>query len=198
MPPSVLDLVVRVVTRVCVCVAGRLGLPRTATARDITLAYRKLARVHHPDKGGEEENFKAIVQAYDTLKCPNTRAAYDAQGHAADLGESMHGDYDPAWEDDIIDDSELDEDVGATRQEHLRREISGENAGARQPVRREPMLSEDAQRQADELNRADMRAEDEACRRNGGSSEDDLELSSSDEEQAQQGGAGEQGEQGDA
>ena len=48
-----------------------LGVPETATAKDITKAYRKLARELHPDKNpgdnAAEERFKAVSAAYDVL-----------------------------------------------------------------------------------------------------------------------------------
>jgi len=61
-------------------------------ADDATLksAYRKLAMKYHPDKNGgckdHEAKFKAISEAYDVLKDPQKRAAYDRFGHAAFRG----------------------------------------------------------------------------------------------------------------
>jgi curved DNA-binding protein len=60
-----------------------LGLARTATPDDIKKAYRKLARKYHPDvskEAGAEEKFKEIAEAYQTLKDPEKRAAYDQLG----------------------------------------------------------------------------------------------------------------------
>jgi molecular chaperone DnaJ len=60
-----------------------LGVPETATAKDITKAYRKLARQHHPDAnpgaaGAEaEERFKEISAAYDVLGDDEKRKEYD-------------------------------------------------------------------------------------------------------------------------
>jgi curved DNA-binding protein len=57
-----------------------LGVARGATAEEIRRAYRTLARKHHPDvaKGAEAEaKFKEINQAYELLKDPEKRAAYD-------------------------------------------------------------------------------------------------------------------------
>ena len=59
------------------------------TADDVTLksSYRKLAMKFHPDKNAgckdSEARFKAISEAYDVLKDPQKRAAYDRFGHAA-------------------------------------------------------------------------------------------------------------------
>ncbi len=64
-----------------------LGVDRGAGAEDIKKAYRKLARKYHPDVSKEpnaEEKFKEMAEAYETLKDPEKRAAYDRLGrHAA-------------------------------------------------------------------------------------------------------------------
>ncbi len=60
-----------------------LGVARDADADAIKSAYRKLARKFHPDVSTEkdaEERFKEIGEAYETLKDPEKRAAYDALG----------------------------------------------------------------------------------------------------------------------
>jgi len=60
-----------------------LGVDRNATADDIKKAYRKLARKYHPDVSKEpnaEEKFKEMSEAYETLKEPEKRAAYDQLG----------------------------------------------------------------------------------------------------------------------
>jgi molecular chaperone DnaJ len=64
-----------------------LGVARGADDATIKSAYRKLAKEHHPDrKNGckeSEARFKAINEAYDVLKDPQKRAAYDRFGKAA-------------------------------------------------------------------------------------------------------------------
>ncbi|SDZ35192.1 DnaJ domain-containing protein [Jannaschia faecimaris] len=59
-----------------------LGLTKTATAKQIKSAYRKLVRTSHPDlhpdDAGAEARFKAISSAYEILKDPETRARFDA------------------------------------------------------------------------------------------------------------------------
>ena len=64
-----------------------LGVPRGADDKTIKAAYRKLAMDCHPDRHGgctdKEARFKAISEAYDVLKDPQKRAAYDRFGHAA-------------------------------------------------------------------------------------------------------------------
>ena len=64
-----------------------LEVERTADDKAIKSSYRKLAMRFHPDKnpgcGDSEAKFKAISEAYDCLKDPQKRAAYDRFGHAA-------------------------------------------------------------------------------------------------------------------
>jgi len=55
-----------------------LGVPRDASDKDVTKAFRKLARKHHPDaSGGDEERFKEIQAAYDVLGDDEKRREYD-------------------------------------------------------------------------------------------------------------------------
>jgi molecular chaperone DnaJ len=55
-----------------------LGVSSTATAKEITSAYRKLAKQHHPDTNpGHEETFKEISAAYDVLGDASRRKEYD-------------------------------------------------------------------------------------------------------------------------
>ncbi len=60
-----------------------LGVPKGASDDEIKKAFRKLAHQHHPDKGGEEERFKSINEAYQVLSDQKKRAAYDQFGSAA-------------------------------------------------------------------------------------------------------------------
>ncbi len=64
-----------------------LGVARDATDAQLKSAFRKLAMQCHPDKNGgdrtAETRFKEINQAYEILKDPQKRAAYDRFGHAA-------------------------------------------------------------------------------------------------------------------
>ncbi len=59
-----------------------LGLKKGATADEIKKAYRKLAKEHHPDKGGSEDKFKEISEAYDTLSDSDKKNNYDRFGHS--------------------------------------------------------------------------------------------------------------------
>jgi molecular chaperone DnaJ len=63
-----------------------LSVERTASDDEIKKAYRKLAMTYHPDRNGgskdAEEKFKTITEAYDVLRDPQKRAAYDRYGEA--------------------------------------------------------------------------------------------------------------------
>src|SRR5215475_6055635 len=60
-----------------------LGVERLATADQVKTAYRRLARKFHPDVSKEtnaEARFKEVQEAYEVLKDPEKRAAYDQLG----------------------------------------------------------------------------------------------------------------------
>lgn len=59
-----------------------LGLDRNASQDDVKKAYRKLAREHHPDKGGDPEKFKKVQEAYEVLSDPQKRQNFDQFGTA--------------------------------------------------------------------------------------------------------------------
>jgi curved DNA-binding protein len=67
-----------------------LGVSRNATDEEIKKAYRKLARKHHPDAGGDEAKFKEINEAYEVLSDKKKRQVYDQFGSA---GGRMPGGY---------------------------------------------------------------------------------------------------------
>jgi len=54
-----------------------LGVPKNASEQDIRKAYKKQSMQHHPDRGGDEEQFKKVNEAYSTLKDPQKRQQYD-------------------------------------------------------------------------------------------------------------------------
>jgi len=74
-----------------------LGVDKTASDDDIKKAYRKLAMQYHPDRNGgakeAEEKFKEVTEAYDVLRDPPKRAAYDRYGEAGLRGGGGGGGY---------------------------------------------------------------------------------------------------------
>jgi DnaJ family protein A protein 2 len=58
-------------------------VPKSASQEEIRKAYRKLAREHHPDKGGDEKLFKEIQEAYDCLSDAEKKELYDQGGKEA-------------------------------------------------------------------------------------------------------------------
>ncbi len=64
-----------------------LGVQRGVSEADLKSAFRRLAKEHHPDKNPgdkvSEQKFKELGEAYEALKDPQKRAAYDQFGHAA-------------------------------------------------------------------------------------------------------------------
>ena len=78
-----------------------LGVPRDCSEADVKKAYRKLAMECHPDRNNgdkaAEERFKLVTEAYEVLRDPEKRAAYDRYGHEGMRGggggfSSMHFD----------------------------------------------------------------------------------------------------------
>ncbi len=77
-----------------------LGLERTATQDDIKRSYRKLARKYHPDvskHSDAEELFKELGEAYEVLKDPEKRAAYDRLGSDWQSGQDFQPP--PNWDE---------------------------------------------------------------------------------------------------
>eukprot|EP00929_Paragymnodinium_shiwhaense_P045074 TRINITY_DN23072_c0_g2_i1.p1 TRINITY_DN23072_c0_g2~~TRINITY_DN23072_c0_g2_i1.p1 ORF type:complete len:514 (+),score=104.82 TRINITY_DN23072_c0_g2_i1:86-1627(+) len=65
-----------------------LGLARTASAPDVRAAFRQRALVSHPDKGGEPERFRRIMEAFEVLYDETKRAHYDRM-LAADIASAV-------------------------------------------------------------------------------------------------------------
>jgi DnaJ-class molecular chaperone len=68
-----------------------LGVQPNASTDEIKGAYKKLARQKHPDKGGNEDEFKALGAAYAVLSDDNTRRIYDQLGEEGLQGNSANG-----------------------------------------------------------------------------------------------------------
>lgn len=75
-----------------------LGVPRDASQDDIKKAFRKLAMTHHPDKGGDPNEFQKINEAYETLGDVDKRFQYDNpqarpsfNQHPGGFGFNMNG-----------------------------------------------------------------------------------------------------------
>ena len=72
-----------------------LGVSKTATQDEIRTAFRKLARVHHPDvakdKKAAESKFKEINEAYEVLGDPEKRQKYDTLGADWERGSAPQG-----------------------------------------------------------------------------------------------------------
>ena len=76
-----------------------LGITRAASQDDIKRAYRRLARKYHPDVSKEanaESRFKEVGEAYEVLKDPEKRAAYDRFGKDWKHGQEFRPP--PGWE----------------------------------------------------------------------------------------------------
>ena len=69
-----------------------LGTNKSASQSEIKKAFYKLAKIHHPDRGGDADKFKEINEAYMVLSNPDKRAKYDRFGFSGmDFGEGFSG-----------------------------------------------------------------------------------------------------------
>ena len=76
-----------------------MGVPKDAAQDEIKRAYRKLARKYHPDVSKEadaEAKFKEVGEAYEVLKDPEKRTAYDQLGSQWQSGQDFHPP--PGWD----------------------------------------------------------------------------------------------------
>ena len=68
-----------------------LGINKSASQEELKKAYKKSSMQHHPDRGGDEEKFKEINEAYATLKDPQKRAGYDRFGTSDPQQQQQRG-----------------------------------------------------------------------------------------------------------
>jgi len=68
-----------------------LGVGKDASADEIKKAFRRKAVEYHPDRGGDEEKFKEVNEAYEVLKDEAKRKRYDQFGHAGVGGNGGGG-----------------------------------------------------------------------------------------------------------
>ena len=98
-----------------------LEVSETATQEEIKKAYKKKAIQHHPDKGGDEEMFKKISVAFDTIGDENKRNQYDSQrrnpfanmnGGGFNPFEEMFGNHFHSHQQRVVPDTIVDVHVG--------------------------------------------------------------------------------------
>ena len=70
-----------------------LGINRNSDQATIKKAYRKLAKEKHPDSGGNEEEFKEINEAYETLGDEKKKLNYDTYGHSKPNQNNFNGNF---------------------------------------------------------------------------------------------------------
>jgi molecular chaperone DnaJ len=68
-----------------------LGVSENANSDEIKKAYRKLANQHHPDKGGDTNQFQQIQAAYDAIGDEQKRAQYDAERRGGGFRFTVNG-----------------------------------------------------------------------------------------------------------
>ncbi len=68
-----------------------LGISKNASPDEIKQAYRRLAQEHHPDKGGNQEKFKEVNEAYQILSDPQKRGQYDQFGTTFEQAQARGG-----------------------------------------------------------------------------------------------------------
>jgi len=122
-----------------------LGVGKSADEKELKAAFRRLAMQFHPDKNPGDESaerkFKEIGEAYEALKDPQKRAAYDRFGHAAfeqgGMGNAGQGGFGAGGFSDIFEDI-FGEMMGGRQ----RRSANGRERGADLRYNMEILLEE--------------------------------------------------------
>lgn len=78
-----------------------LGVSKDASQDEIKKKYRKLSLQHHPDRGGDAEQFKKISEAYENIGNPESRQRYDMEQNNPFLGGG-HGGMPPGFGHDNL------------------------------------------------------------------------------------------------
>jgi curved DNA-binding protein len=81
-----------------------LGVAETASEKEIKNAFKALAKKYHPDQGGDENKFKEINEAYDTLKNSEKRQEYDAMRKYGTRGSGLNQQGNDFFSEDIFQD----------------------------------------------------------------------------------------------
>ena len=81
-----------------------LGVAETASEKEIKNAFKALAKKYHPDQGGDENKFKEINEAYDTLKNSEKRQEYDAMRKYGTRGSGINQQGNDFFSEDIFQD----------------------------------------------------------------------------------------------
>lgn len=106
-----------------------LRIPVTATDKEIKVAYRKAARMAHPDHGGDPAAFRRVTLAYETLIDAKRRAAYDRSYGSGSRGAFSTG------PDDGAEGAHFDAPAAESRASaHVRRPNTPRNTAADAPV----------------------------------------------------------------
>jgi len=80
-----------------------LGVDEKASSAEISIAYKNLAKQHHPDRGGDKDKFQEINEAHDTLKSSQKRHDYDTMRKFGRPGMTGGGEH-PFFNEDIFGD----------------------------------------------------------------------------------------------
>lgn len=79
-----------------------LGITKNASQEEVKKAFHKLAHKYHPDKGGDEQKFKEVNEAYQVLSNAEKRAQYDQFGKGFDQmggnGAGQNWDFNWSWQ----------------------------------------------------------------------------------------------------